>query len=335
MSPTIRAKLVFIVLTGGAIAAGSSVAQTASTGSGQAYPNKPIRFIVPFPSGSGPDANARVLATGLSRALGQQVLIDNRPGASGIIGTQIAAKSAPDGYTLLVGTASVFGFVPNLYENLPFDPERDFIPISQIELIPCALVVNPSLPAKTLAELIALAKAKPGQLNFGSAGNGSFQHLSAEMFKSLTVTDMHHIPYGGGGPYADLVGGQLPLMFDTLSPFLPNVKAGKLRALAISGKQRRPQVPDVPTFSEAGLPAFDSYAWYGPIAPAGTPRAVIERIHAAVADTLNSADVTEKLTGVSAGYIVGGTPEEFAAFIRAERAKWGKVVKQVGVKLEL
>ena len=274
------------------------------------YPNKPIRLIVPFPAGSGPDANARVLAAGLARPLGQQLLIDNRPGASGILGTQLAAKSAPDGYTLLLGTASVFAAVPTLYEKLPFDLDRDFVPISMIELLPCALVVNAALPAKNIKELIALAKAKPGQLTFGSAGNGGFHHLSAELFKTLTGTDMRHIPYGAGGPYADLVSGQVPLMFDTFSPFLPNIKAGKLRALAVSGKQRRPQVPAVPTFIEAGLPAFDSSAWYGPVAPAGTPRPLIARLHAAIADTLKLTEVTERLTNVSAGYIVGNTPEE-------------------------
>jgi tripartite-type tricarboxylate transporter receptor subunit TctC len=301
----------------------------------QGYPGKPIRMIVPFPPGSGPDANARVLAVGLARSLGQQILIDNRPGASGIIGTQLATKSAPDGYTLLLGTSSVFGFVPNLYEKLPFDLERDFMPISQIELIPCVLVVNPALPVKTVKELIALAKARPGQLNYGSAGNGGFQHMSAELFKTLTATDMRHIPYGAGSPYPDLIGGQLPLMFDTLSPSLANVKAGKLRAVAITGKQRRPQVPDVPTFIEAGLPAYDSAAWYGPIAIGGTPRSVVERLHGAIIDALKSAELTEKLTNVSAGYIIGSSPDEYAEFIRAERAKWGKVIKQVGVKLEL
>ena len=208
------------------------------------YPNKTVRLIVPAPAGSGPDANARVLIAGLARPLGQQLVIDNRPGASGIIGTQLAARSVPDGYTLLLGIASVFAAVPTLYDKLPFDLDRDFIPISTIELIPCALVVNPGLPAKTIKEFIALAKAQPGQLTFGSGGNGSFHHLSAEMFKTLTGTDMRHIPYGTGGPYSDLVSGQLPLMFDTLSPFLPNVKAGKLCALAVSGKQRRPQAPD-------------------------------------------------------------------------------------------
>ena len=299
------------------------------------YPSKPVRLIVPFPAGSGPDANARVLISGLTRPLGQQLIIDNRPGASGIIGTQLAAKAAPDGYTLLLGTASVFGAVPTLYDKLPFDLDRDFMPISMIELIPCALVVNAALPAKTIKEFIALAKSQPGQLTFGSAGNGGFHHLSAEMFKSLTGTDMRHIPYGAGGPYADLVSGQLPLMFDTLSPFLPNVKAGKLRALAVSGKQRRPQVPAVPTFIEAGVPGFDSYAWYGPVAPAGTPRPIITRMHGAIVEALKGTELTERLTSVSAGYIVGNTPEEYAALIQTERAKWAKVIRQTGVKLAL
>ena len=299
------------------------------------YPNKPIRLIVPFPPGSGPDANARVLAAGLARPLGQQMIIENRPGASGIIGTQLAGKAAPDGYTLLLGTATTFGAVPTLYDKLPFDIDRDFIPISMIELIPCALVVNPGLPAKTVKELIALAKSKPGELTFGSQGNGGFHHLSAELFKTLTDTNMRHIPYGAGGPYADLVGGQLPLMFDTLSPFLPNVKAGKLRALAVSGKQRRPQAPDVPTFIEAGVPGFDSSAWYGPAAPAGTPRPLITRLHGAIVEALKGAELSERLTSVSAGYIVGNTPEEFAALIQTERAKWAKVIRQTGVKLAL
>ena len=297
------------------------------------YPNKPIRLIVPAPAGSGPDANARVLTAALSRTLGQQILVDNRPGASGIIGTQIAAKATPDGYTMLLGMASVFGSLPSLYEKLPFDLDRDFMPISMIELIPCALVVNPSVNAKTVAELIAFAKAKPGQLTYGSLGNGSFHHLSAELFKSLAGVDMRHIPYSSGGPFGDLLAGQLPLMFDTLSPFLANVKAGKLRALALSGKQRRPQVPDVPTFIEAGLPGFDSSAWYGPVAPAGTPRPVVTRMRTAIVDTLKQSEVTDRLTSVSAGYVLGNTPEEFAAIIQSERAKWGRVIKQAGVKL--
>ncbi len=299
------------------------------------YPNKAIRLIVPFPAGSGPDANARVLVGGLARPLGQQLLIDNRPGASGILGTQLAAKSAPDGYTLLLGTASVFAAVPTLYEKLPFDLDRDFIPVSMIELLPCALVVNAALAAKNVKELIALAKAKQGELTFGSAGNGGFHHLSAELFKTLTGVNMRHIPYGAGGPYSDLVSGQVPSMFDTFSPFLPNIKAGKLRALAVSGKERRPQVPQVPTFIEAGVPGFDSAAWYGPVAPTGTPRAMITRLQAAIAETLKSTEVTERLTNVSAGYIVGSTSEEYAAFIQSERAKWAKVIRQTGVKLAL
>ncbi len=299
------------------------------------YPNRVVRLIVPFPAGSGPDANARILVAGMARPLGQQIVIDNRPGASGILSTQLVAKSAPDGYTLLLGTASVFGAVPTLYDKLPYDPDRDFIPVSMIELLPCALVVNAALAAKNVKELIALVKAKPGELTFGSAGNGGFHHLSAELFKTLTGVNMRHIPYGTGGPYTDLVSGQVPLMFDTFSPFLPNIKAGKLRALAVSGKERRPQVPQVPTFIEAGVPGFDSAAWYGPIAPAGTPRAIVTRLHTAVTETLKSAEVAERLTNVSAGYIVGSTPEEYAAFIQTERAKWARVIRQTGVKLAL
>ncbi|MEQ1772574.1 MAG: tripartite tricarboxylate transporter substrate binding protein [Burkholderiales bacterium] len=335
MKPVSRTVFVLVAAGYWPMAALSVHAAESPAGGAADYPNKPVRLIVPFPAGSGPDANARVLAAGLARPLGQQLIIDNRPGASGIIGTQLAAKSPPDGYTLLLGTASVFGAVPTLYDKLPFDLDRDFIPISMIELIPCALVVNPALPAKTVKELVALAKARPGQLTFGSAGNGGFHHLSAELFKTLTATDMRHIPYGAGGPYADLVSGQLPLMFDTLSPFLPNVKAGKLRALAVSGKQRRPQAPGVPTFIEAGLPAFDSYAWYGPVAPAGTPRPLIARMHAAIVDALKGADLAERLTSVSAGYIVGNSPEEYATLIQTERAKWAKVIRQTGVKLAL
>ena len=229
----------------------------------------------------------------------------------------------------------MFAAVPTLYEKLPFDLDRDFIPVSMIELLPCALVVNAALAAKNVKELIALAKAKPGELTFGSAGNGGFHHLSAELFKTLTGVNMRHIPYGAGGPYSDLVSGQVPLMFDTFSPFLPNIKAGKLRALAVSGKERRPQVPQVPTFIEAGVPGFDSAAWYGPVAPTGTPRAMITRLQAAIAETLKSTEVTERLTNVSAGYIVGSTSEEYAAFIQSERAKWAKVIRQTGVKLAL
>lgn len=300
-----------------------------------AYPDKSIRLIVPFPAGSGPDANARVLIPGLARTLGQQMVIDNRPGASGIIGTELAAKSPPDGYTLLLATASVFAAVPSLYDKLPFNLDRDFQPISMIEYIPCALVVTPTLPAKNVKEFIALARSRPDDLTFGSAGNGGFHHLSGELFKTLTNTRMRHIPYGAGGPYRDLMSGQVTSMFDTLSPFIPHVQAGKLRALAVAGKQRRPQVSDVPTFTEAGLPAFDSAAWYGPAAVAGTPRAIVTRLHAGIVETLKSSETTERLTSVSAGYIMGNTPEEFAALIQTERVKWGKVIRQTGVKLSL
>ena len=251
LMPTLGAACVFATVM---LLPPAAQAADKPAGSAGDFPNKSIRLIVPFPAGSGPDANARVLAAGLSRALGQQLLIDSRPGASGIIGAQLAAKAAPDGYTLLLGTASVFAAVPSLYAKLPFDLDRDFIPISMIELLPCALVVTPSLAAKSVPELIALAKSIPGHLTYGTAGNGSFHHLSAELFKSLTGTNMRHIPYGTGGPYADLLGGELPLMFDTFSPFLPNIRAGKLRALAVSGKQRRQQVPEVPTFIESGVP---------------------------------------------------------------------------------
>ena len=326
MGTTVRATTALCVLAATMAHAGTTLAQN--------YPAQTIHYIVPFPTGSGPDANTRMLAAGLARSLGQQIVVENRPGASGIIGTQLVARSPPDGYTLAFASTTTFATVPSLYDKLPFDLDRDFIPVSMVESIPCALVVNPSVPARSVAEFIALAKAKPGQLNYGTTGNGSFHHLSAELFKSLTKTDMRHIPYGASGPYADLVGGQIPVMFETLSPFLPNVKAGKLRVLAVSARQRRPQVPDVPTFIEAGLAAFDSTAWYGLAVVAGTPRPVITRLHAAV-DALKSSELTEKLLGVSAGTIVGSSPEEFVAHIRAERAKWANVVKQVGVKLEL
>jgi tripartite-type tricarboxylate transporter receptor subunit TctC len=306
----------------------------ASTTTAPAYPTKPIRLVVASPAGGGLDANTRILAVQLTRSLGQQVIVDNRPGANGIIGAQLVAKSASDGYTLLMGANTILTNNPNLYRQLPYDADRDFTPITQIELIPVGVVVHPAVTAKTVLELIALAKSKPGLLNFGSQGIGTFQHLNGELFNSVTGIDLKHIPYGSVGPYADLLSGQLAMMFDTFSPFLPNVKAGKLRALAVSGKERRPQLPDVPTFIEAAVPQYESYAWYGPVAPSGTPRAVIARVHAAIVEAVKAPEVAEKFTAVSAGILVAGKPEAFASHIKAEREKVGRLIQRLGIKLE-
>jgi tripartite-type tricarboxylate transporter receptor subunit TctC len=300
----------------------------------QAYPTKPIRLVVPFPAGGTTDILARQVAQRLSVSLGQSVIVDNRPGAAGNIGSDLVAKSAPDGYTLLMGTVGTHAINPSLYTRMPYDHVKDFVPIVLVAGVPNVLEVTPSLPVNSVADLIKLAKEKPGQLNFASSGSGTSIHLSGELFKTMAGVDMMHVPYKGSAPaVTDLMGGQVQLMFDNLPSSLAQIKAGKLRAIAVTSAQRAPALPNMPTIAESGLPGFEASSWFGMLAPAGTPSAIVARLNADVNQWLQTAEAKEKLLAQGA-VAAGGTPEQFAAHIRAETEKWAKVVKVSGAKVD-
>ena len=297
------------------------------------YPSKPIRIVVPYPPGGFNDTLARTLGQKLYEKWGQAVVVDNRPGGGTTIGTNLAAKSAPDGYTLLI-VSFAFAVNPALYATLPYDTSKDFAPVIFAATTPNLLVVNPDLPAKSVKELIALARTKPGALNYASAGNGSSNHLSMELFKTLAGIDAVHIPYKGSAPaVSDLIGGQVNVMFDNVPNVLPQVKAGKLRALAVSSKERSPFVKDLPTVAESGVPGFDVSVWFGVVAPAGTPRPVIAKLNGEINAILKLPEVRHSFNnqGVETA---GGTATEFTAFIAAQTTKWAKVVKDSGTKVE-
>ena len=300
---------------------------------GQGYPERPIRLIVAFPPGGGTDVAARLIVPRLSEALGKQVVIDNRPGAGSTLGTNIVAKASADGYTLLMSDTT-FGIVAALYPKLPYDAERDFAPVTQATSVPLAMVVHPSLPVNTIAEFVALAKAKPGQLNFGSGGVGTPLHMTGELLKIAAGIDIVHIPYKGAGPaFADLLGGHFQLMCPTMQSAIPYIHSGKLRALALTTAKRSPALPNVPTMAEAGYPAVRAVAWYGVHAPAQTPKAIVARLHAEIARTLQDPVVKERFTSEGAE-VVGSTPAEFTQFIAAEITQWKKVVTTAGIKAE-
>lgn len=293
----------------------------------QDYPAKPVRLVVPFPPGGGNDTIARLLGQKLSPVLGQQVLVDNRPGAAGTIGAELAAKAAPDGYTLFLAGVATHGINPNLRKKLPYDAVRDFHGVSLIASAPLLVVVHPSLPVKTVKQLAALAKAKPGAINFASNGTGGSSHLAVEMFKMMTGTDMLHVPYKGLSPaLTDLLSGQVQVMFSSAVAMLPQVKAGKLRAIAMTGARRSLAIPDIPTVAEAGLPGYETGSWYGIVAPARTPRPIIERLGREIAAITQSPEISNRLTN-EAVIPVGSTPDEFDAHIRRELARWEKVIR--------
>jgi len=297
------------------------------------YPNKPIRMLVPYPPGGPTDVLGRIVAQKLSESLGQQVVVENRPGASGMIGSELVAKAAPDGYTLLTN-ASIHVINPSLYPKMNFDALRDFAPVALIAQVPLILVVNPALPAKSVAELIALAKAEPNRLNFGSSGNAAAPHLAGESFKIATGVQMQHVPYKGSAPaLTDLIGGQVQLIFDSMPSAMPHVKSGKVRALAVTTAKRSATVPELPTVAESGVPGFDISTWYGVWAPAGTPRDIVNKISLEIAKALKQPAVRERLAALGAEP-VGNTPEEFAAYCQAELAKWSKIVRESGAKAD-
>jgi tripartite-type tricarboxylate transporter receptor subunit TctC len=300
----------------------------------QGYPNHAIKLVVPFPAAGTTDILARAAAQKLTEALGQSVVVDNRPGAGGNIGSDLVAKSPPDGYTLLMGTVGTHAINPSLYSKMPYDHVKDFVPIVLVAGVPNVLVVNPALPVNSVADLIKLAKEKPGSINFASSGSGTSIHLSGELFKTMAGVDMTHVPYKGSAPaLTDLMGGQVQIMFDNLPSSLQQIKAGKLRAIAVTSLTRAPALPNVPTISESGLPGFEASSWFGVLAPAGTPAPVVARINAEINKWLQSADAREKLLAQGAE-AAGGSPEQFAAFIRSETEKWAKVVKASGAKVD-
>jgi len=296
-------------------------------GADSAYPDRPIRFIVPLAPGGAVDIAARAVAQELTASLRQQVVVDNRAGGGGNIGAEIVAKAPPDGYTMVMGSSSNFGVNPTLYKNLSYDAVRDFTPVSLVSFAPNALYVHPSVPANTVKELVALAKAKPGTLNFASSGQGGSNHMAGELFKLVAGVDIVHVPYKGTGQaLADTVGGQVQMQFGSVIAVLPHVKAGKLRALAVTVPRRVPALPQVPTMAEAGYPAVETTVWNGVLVPAKTPKPIVDRLNAEIVAGLRKPDVRERFAALGAEAI-GSTSAEFGAHIKREIAKWGKVVR--------
>ncbi|MBX3649869.1 MAG: tripartite tricarboxylate transporter substrate binding protein [Burkholderiales bacterium] len=319
-----------LALAGCVFAAGLAPAQAAEDPA--KYPSKPIRFIVPFPPGGGNDTIARLVGQQMAASLGQQVPIDNRPGAAGALGAQLAANSPADGYTIFLAGVGSHGLNPNLAKKPLYDPVKDFDAVSLIASAPLLVVVHPSLPVKSVKELIALAKAKPGVINYASNGTGGSSHMAVELFDMMAGTKMTHIPYKGLAPaLTELMAGEVQVMFSSAVAMLPQVKAGRLRAIAMTGNKRSPAIPDVPTVAEAGLKGYETGSWYGVVAPAGTPKYAIDRLSAEIIRITKSPQVTDRL--VSEAVIpVGSTPAEFSAYIKSEIARWGKVIKQAKIQ---
>ncbi|MET0277434.1 MAG: tripartite tricarboxylate transporter substrate binding protein [Pseudorhodoplanes sp.] len=298
----------------------------------QEFPSKPIKLIVPFPPGGPNDIIARVVGAKMSELIGQPVVIDNRGGAGGVLGTDAVAKVEPDGYTIAITSAGALAISKSLQEKLPYDTLKDLKPVTLVAKVPELLVVANNVPAKSMPELLALAKAKPGQLNFASTGPGSMPHLAGELFKTSAGIDIVHVPYKGAAPAVnDIIGEQVQMVFLDIPVLLPQVQAGKVRPIAIGSRERVPSLPDVPTTAEVGLPQIEAENWYGMVAPAATPTAIIAKLHKATVDALRSADVKDKLASQGA-ILVGNTPEEFAAYIQSEIDKWGKVAKAANIK---
>jgi len=316
----------FAVCCAFVIAAGAAGAQS--------YPAKAVRIIVPFPPGAGVDIVTRAVSGRFSEALGQQLIIDNRAGAGGILGAELATKAAPDGYTLLMGTAGMLTVIPHLNRKAPYSVERDFSPVSQVASVPSLLVVHPSLPVKSVKDLIALAKAKPGAINYASTGNGTLPHLAAEFFKLQARIDMVHVPYKGSAPATtDLLGGNVEVFFGNMLSVIEQVRSGRLRALAVTSLRRQAVAQDIPTMAESGFPGFEAGTWFGLLVPAGTPRDIISRLQSDVAKAVHQPDVQKQLAGQGATTI-GSTPEQFAAYIKSESAKWAKVLAASGVRAD-
>ena len=302
--------------------------------SAQPYPAKAVRVIVPYPPGGGNDTLGRLFAAKLGERLGQPFVVENRPGAGTMIGTEAAAKSPPDGYTILLSSIATHALSPNLYARVPYDPIKDFAPITLLGVAPTVMVVNKDLPAASLAEFISLAKSKPGSFTYASGGNGTPPHINGEVFKALAGIDLLHVPYKGGGPaLADLVAGRVHVMLDTAASAMPHVRGGRLRALAISARERSPEYPEVPTFAEAGLPQYETNAWYSMHAPAGTPPEIVRRLNAELVAILKDPEILARFKQLSTEP-VGNSPEEFAAFVNAELEKYARIIKAANIRLD-
>ncbi len=299
-----------------------------------AYPNKPVRIVITVPPGGATDFIARTIGAKLSEFLGQPVIIDNRAGASGTIAAAAVAKAAPDGYTLMQNSITTHGIGPHLYTKLPYDSYQDFTPITMLADLPLIMAVNANLPANSVKEMLALIKAQPGKYSYASAGNATPPHMAGELFKLVTGSDMLHIPYkGSGAAVVDVIAGRVPVMFDAAPSLLPHIRSGKLKALAAASPKRNPLFPDVPTFAELGYPGIEVSLWYGMLAPAGTPPAIVKRLNTELLKVLAAPDVQQKLAAQGA-VPVGSTPQQFAAFMRAEYERWGPVVQKAGVKID-
>ena len=299
-----------------------------------AYPDKPVRFIMPYPAGGSIDTAGRAVAQKLAENFGQQIVIDNRTGAGGIVGTETGARAAPDGYTLVMGGTGTLALSPHLHRNLPYDPVRDFAPVTLLIASPYVLVVHPSVAANSVKELVALAKARPGQINYASGGNGSAPHFASEMFNAAAGIKLTHIPYKGSTPAViDLIGGQVQVMFTGIPSVLANIKSNRVRALAVTGKTRTAALPDTPTVIESGVPGYEVSPWFGVLVPARTPPAIVATLNRGIVNVLRTPALRERfaLEGVDP---VGDTPEHFAAYIKEEIVKWGKVVKTTGMRVE-
>jgi tripartite-type tricarboxylate transporter receptor subunit TctC len=324
--PTERSSRALCTLAVCTFAAGAACAQT--------YPSKPVRIVVGVPPGGTTDVVARLVGQKIGEQVGQQVLIDNRGGAGGNIGAELVAKSPADGYTLFLATIGTMTINPHLYRKMPFDTLKDFAAVSQLTSMPQVLAVHPSIPAKTLPDLVALGKAHPDRLNFASGGSGTAIHLAGELFKSMTGVKMEHVPYKGSAPaMTDLISGQVSLMFDQIVTAMPHVQNGRLRALGVTTSRRSPIAPNLPTLAESGLPGYEITTWHGLLAPAGTPRETVARLAAEAAKALQAADVREKFASQGVDP-VSSTPEQFAAFMKSELDKWGKVVKASGARID-
>uniref|UniRef100_UPI003F496E4A tripartite tricarboxylate transporter substrate binding protein n=1 Tax=Cupriavidus taiwanensis TaxID=164546 RepID=UPI003F496E4A len=327
MFKPITARLLSLALLGLGISPNASHAATA------AYPDRPIRLVVPYPAGGAADTVARTLAAPLGAKLGQTIVVDNRPGASGVIGAGTVAKAAPDGYTLLLD-ATAHSVNPSLQARLPYDTAKDFAPISLVVLVPNLLVVPPNSPFKSPKDIVTAAKAKPGKLTYASAGPGTAQHLAAELFRQQSGLNLLHVPYKGGAPaLSDLMGGQVDMMFSNMAASYPLVAGKKLKVLATTGTKRSAALPDTPTIAESGFPGYQVYEWNGLFAPAGTPQAIVDRLSALTREVLNSPEVSQRLAAIGAEP-AGSRPEDFRKFVEGETAKWAKVIKQGSIRAE-
>jgi tripartite-type tricarboxylate transporter receptor subunit TctC len=304
------------------------------TAPAQSWPSKPVRLIVPFPPGGGNDVIARAVAQKLGERLGQPVVVENRAGANGIVGLQALMQAAPDGHTIAVGAAGPLAVNPSLYDKLPYDPLKDFAPITNMVNFPLLLVTHPSVAAKNTRDLVTLAKAQPGKLHYSSPGSGNSGHLAGELFNTMAGVKTVHVPYKGQGPaLTDLIAGQVQMLYSSIPSVLPHVRQGQLNAIAVGSAKRVPSLPDIPTISESGVPGYEAYSWVGMVAPAGTPKDVVARLNREIVEVLKQKDVAEKLNGQGA-LPVGDTAEQFAAYIKAEIEKWGAVVRSSNIKVD-